>query len=148
MGQLHLPPLPHAAAHASKPQSKGICHQNKWPGIPAGSKNWEQMVFSLNNCFQQQFPFQSGFIIIIILLCLFTNQFETHKYFQCTDNKYLYLRESTALRLPTPVNHHLPGLEGSEKQKLQCEIPRGEALTKGHMQIRGRAKMRIQVFCP
>jgi hypothetical protein len=64
MGLQCFPPeascTPHSTAH-SKPQSKGICHQNKWPAILAGSKSWEQMVFCLNNCFQQQFLFQDGF---------------------------------------------------------------------------------------
>lgn len=57
--QLRPPPPLYAAA--SKPQLKGICHQNKWPAITAGSKIWEQMVFCLNICFQQQFPFQDSF---------------------------------------------------------------------------------------
>lgn len=44
----------------------------------------------------------------------------------------LHLRESAALRLPTLVNHCLPGLEGPENQTLQCETSRGEGLEKGH----------------
>lgn len=66
VGQLHPHYTPHSCS-CSKPQSKGICQQNKWPAIPAGSKSWEQMVFCLNNCFQQQFPFQDGFFKIMLV---------------------------------------------------------------------------------
>lgn len=125
VGQLQPPPSPHSAPHAPKSQAMGICHQNKWPAIPAGSKSWEQMVFCLNNCFEQQFIFQDGFFFFFNYVGSLIRLRHKNN-FQCTDNKCLHLRESAELKLPTLANHHLPGLEKPHNQRPQYEILRGD----------------------